>query len=105
MYVVVGTCICVGVRSGFPCAVVVVLVVFWLLVSLCSFCVFSESTIVSRVYVPGVVGVQVQVSVVVAPMSRLGTFIFPIELPLTYSLTANSVAVASPLLVIVTFMG
>ena len=101
----VGVVIVVGVRSGFP--VMVVVVVFWLLVSLCSLMVFRGSVMAFSVCKPVAPnsGVHVQVRIVLAPIARLVMVFVPRLFVPSNSSTRMLVAAASPLLVIVTFMG
>ena len=91
-----------GVRSGFPSTVLVL--VRLLLVSSCSFIVLLGSTSAVIVCVPVVVGVQVNVRIVLLPMFRLVMFCVPMMFPLSFRFTCMLVAVVSPLLVMVASM-
>ena len=92
-----------GVRSGLPMAVVVL--VFWLLVSLCSLIVFRGSICACSVCSPVVPngGVHVQVRMCVAPIARLVMVFVPRLFVPSSSSTSMLVAAASPWLSMVTF--
>jgi len=94
-----------GVRSGPPRVVVVL--VFWLLVSLCSFIVFRGSTMACSVCSPTVPnsGVQSHVRIVLLPMARLFMVFVPRLFIPSNSSTCMFWAVASPWFCMVTFMG
>ena len=103
VYGLLGTCICVGRRSGLP--VVLVVLVRLLLVSFISYCWLSESVTAFRVCSPTVCGIQFQVRSVVPPIDRLLTFCVPRLVVPSNSSTLNAVDAASPMLATVTYIG